>query len=150
MKFGIVWSWRWPWPFFSRYIFNQPNLRNQWSKCPKTIFRHTDLMPGGKWEVAVLSNDELCEPDITDSDRIDFRCRRVVDSSSFILEKLWSKIRLRRFSNMFRETNRDRMLHIALQYINGKFLQNNRINSMWNVECSFFEDTSPAVVFPVR
>ena len=39
-------------------------------------------MLGGKSSGAVLSNDEQCEPDTTDSERADFRCWRAVDSSS--------------------------------------------------------------------
>ena len=42
-------------------------------------------MLGGKSAVALLSDDEQCEPDITDSDRGDFRCWRAIDSSSSIM-----------------------------------------------------------------
>ena len=74
-----VWPWPWPWP-----IENLLYLGQKWSDCPKTKFRHTDLMLGGKSAVAVLCNDEPCEPDISDNDQGKFRCPSAVDASSLI------------------------------------------------------------------
>ena len=63
-------------------IGNSLYLTQNWSHFPQTKFRHTDLMPGGKSAVAVFSNDEQCEPDITDNDLGNFRWRCAVNSSS--------------------------------------------------------------------
>ena len=49
-------------------IGNLLYLGHTWSNCPNTKFKHADLMLGGKPAVAVLSNNEQCEPDMTDSE----------------------------------------------------------------------------------
>ena len=66
---------------FQGQIDNLLYLGQKWSDCLQTKFRHTDLMLGEISAVAVLSNDEQCEPDTTDNERGDFRCWLAVDSS---------------------------------------------------------------------
>ena len=42
-------------------------------------------MFGGKPAVAILFNDEQCEPDIIDSGRHELRCQRAIDSSNCVI-----------------------------------------------------------------
>ena len=63
---------------FQGQIWNLLYLSWKWSECYEMKCKHIDWTPGLKWPWKMRCQD------LTDSDRGDFRCCRVIDSSSFL------------------------------------------------------------------
>ena len=63
-----LWPWPWPWIFNVKYGICYISAKND-PIAPKQNL-DSDWMLGGKSAVAVLSNDEQCEPDVIHSDLV--------------------------------------------------------------------------------